>query len=70
MLAKHDTPQNGSRHKVVALRNGFLQTVQGRYDAVVFLRQTDLRVGGRILIAAADHQHRAAQQLIPHNGGV
>lgn len=37
---------------------------------VVFLRQADLRVGGRILIAAADHQHRAAQQLIPHNGGV
>ena len=40
------------------------QTVQGRHDAVIFLRQTDLRVGGRILIAAADHQHRAAQQLM------
>ena len=60
MLAKHDNPQHGSRHKVVTLRDSFLQTIQGRDNAVIFLRQTDLRVGGSILIAAADHQHRAA----------
>ena len=69
MLPKHDTRKTVHDTRSSPSETAFSNR-QGCDNTVVFLRQTDLRIGGRILIAAADHQHRAAKQLIPHNGGI